>query len=267
MVSIVINAYTVFCFSHHHLKVPQSFSTIITYNLFTVIPAITHPPPPPSSSKPFKLCHYTPSPHPALQSLSNYAITHPPPTQLFKAFQTMPLHTLPPPSSSRPFKLCHYTPSPPPSSSRPFKLCHYTPSPHPALQGLSNYAITHPPLTQLFKAFQTNYHKEGSKQMHWTKPQRFFSPPESLNELNNNNDPIERHDSRLFTISSLPCKLPPTCARKRSVHNRVQIVCNTSSTYHVQNILCHVVQSDCLTIQFDRADIISLFALFYWLNH
>ena len=34
--------------------------------------------------------------------------------------------------------------------------------------------------------------------------------------------------------------------------NRVQITCNTSSTYHVQHVTCHVVRRDSAAIKFDR---------------
>ena len=49
------------------------------------------------------------------------------------------------------------------------------------------------------------------------------------NNNNNNNNRIQRRYSRFFTISSLH--------REHSRHNRVQIMCNTSSAYHVQRVV------------------------------
>ena len=42
-----------------------------------------------------------------------------------------------------------------------------------------------------------------------------------------------------FTISSLRRKLSPTRTLKWARHNRVKIMCNTSSAYHVQHVVCH----------------------------
>ena len=48
--------------------------------------------------------------------------------------------------------------------------------------------------------------------------------------------------------------------------NHVQITCNTSSAYHVQHVVHHVVQRDSSVIQFDRVGIAFISALFYWLK-
>ena len=45
------------------------------------------------------------------------------------------------------------------------------------------------------------------------------------------------------------------------------IVCNTSGTYHVQHVMCHMVWRDNSAIMFDRVSITFLLASFYWLNH
>ena len=55
---------------------------------------------------------------------------------------------------------------------------------------------------------------------------------------NSNSNCIQRRNLRFFTISSLRRELSPTCTLKWSGCNRVQIMCNTSSTYHVQHVLC-----------------------------
>ena len=35
----------------------------------------------------------------------------------------------------------------------------------------------------------------------------------------------------------------------------------------MQHVMSHVVQRDSLAVKFDRAEIIFILALFYWLNH
>ena len=54
---------------------------------------------------------------------------------------------------------------------------------------------------------------------------------------NNNNNRIQRRYSRFLTISSQHRKLSPTRTLKWPGRNRVQITCNTSSTYHVQHVM------------------------------
>ena len=54
---------------------------------------------------------------------------------------------------------------------------------------------------------------------------------------NNNNNCIQRRYSRFFTISSQHRKLSPTRTLKWPGHNRVQIMCNTSSAYRVQHVV------------------------------
>ena len=44
--------------------------------------------------------------------------------------------------------------------------------------------------------------------------------------------------------------------------NRVQMTCDTSSAYHVQHVVCHVVQRDRSAIKFGRIEI----AFFNWLR-
>ena len=48
--------------------------------------------------------------------------------------------------------------------------------------------------------------------------------------------------------------------------NRVQITCNTSSAYHVQHAVCHMVRSDISAIKFDRVGITFVLAYLYWLK-
>ena len=64
----------------------------------------------------------------------------------------------------------------------------------------------------------------------------------------------------IFTISSLHRKLYLTCTLKRSRHNRVNM-CNTSSAYHVQRVVCHLVRRDSLAIKFDIVEISFIFGL------
>ena len=56
---------------------------------------------------------------------------------------------------------------------------------------------------------------------------------------NNNNNRIQRRYSRFFTISSQRRELSSTHTLKWSGRNHVQIMCNTSSAYHVQ-VSCYV---------------------------
>ena len=51
-----------------------------------------------------------------------------------------------------------------------------------------------------------------------------------------NNNPIEKRNSRFVTISSLRREPSPTCTLKWPRRNRVQIMCNTESAYHVQYV-------------------------------
>ena len=56
------------------------------------------------------------------------------------------------------------------------------------------------------------------------------------NNNNNSNDCIQRRILRLFTFFSMCHELPPTHTLKWQGHNRVLIMHNTSSTYHVQHV-------------------------------
>ena len=50
------------------------------------------------------------------------------------------------------------------------------------------------------------------------------------------------------------------------VRNRVQVTCNTSSAFHVQPAVCHLVRRDSSAIKFDRVGIAFILALLYWLE-
>ena len=54
------------------------------------------------------------------------------------------------------------------------------------------------------------------------------------NNNNNNNNHIQRRYLRFFTISSQRRELSPIHTLKAPGCNRVEIMCNTLSTYHVQ---------------------------------
>ena len=77
---------------------------------------------------------------------------------------------------------------------------------------------------------------------------------------------IQRRSSRLFTIFSLCRVLSPTLTLKWPRHNRVKITCNTSSAYHVQHVVCHLVRRDSSSIKFDRVEIAFNLALLYGLK-
>ena len=87
------------------------------------------------------------------------------------------------------------------------------------------------------------------------------------NSNNNNNNSIQRRNSRFFTIPSLRHKPSPTRKLKWPGRNRVQIKCNTQSTYHVQHVVCHVVRRDSSPIKFDRVEIAFILALHEGIVH
>ena len=58
---------------------------------------------------------------------------------------------------------------------------------------------------------------------------------------NNNNNRFQRRNSRSFTISLKRRELSPTHMLKWPGRNRVQITCNTSSTYHGQHAELQIV--------------------------
>ena len=90
------------------------------------------------------------------------------------------------------------------------------------------------------------------------------------NNNNNNNDDdddddnnrIERHNSRIFSISSLRRKLSHTHTLKWPGRSRVQIKYNTLSAYHMQHDVYHTVQRDRAAIQSDRVEILFFLVLF-----
>ena len=53
----------------------------------------------------------------------------------------------------------------------------------------------------------------------------------------NNNNRIQRHNLRFFTISSVHREPSPTRTLKWPGRNHVQTTCNTSSAYHVQHVV------------------------------
>ena len=56
----------------------------------------------------------------------------------------------------------------------------------------------------------------------------------------------------IFTISSLHRELSPTRTLKRPGRNRARITCHTSSAYHVQRVVCHLVRKNSSAVKFDR---------------
>ena len=46
----------------------------------------------------------------------------------------------------------------------------------------------------------------------------------------------------------------------------MQITCNTSSAYHVQHVVYHVLRRDSSAIKFDRVEIAFILAMFHWLK-
>ena len=78
------------------------------------------------------------------------------------------------------------------------------------------------------------------------------------------NDNTHRIESRIFfffffTISSLHRELSPTRTLKWPGRNRVQSTCNTSSVYHVQLVVYHLVERDSSAIKFNRVYITFIF--------
>ena len=83
--------------------------------------------------------------------------------------------------------------------------------------------------------------------------------------INNNNNCIQRRNSK-----SPHCAA--NCLRQRASkwpgRNRVQVMCNKSSAYHVQPATWYEgIRRDSSAIKFDRVEIAFILTLFYWLNH
>ena len=90
---------------------------------------------------------------------------------------------------------------------------------------------------------------------------------EAYQRNNNNNDNrIERHNSRFLAISSLRHELSPTRTLKWPGRNHVQITCNTPDAYHLHPAVFHLVRRDSSAVKLDRVEITFILALFYWLK-
>ena len=61
--------------------------------------------------------------------------------------------------------------------------------------------------------------------------------PQCMILINDNDNCIERCNSRFFTVSSLRCTPSPTCTLKWPRRSHMQIMCNSSSAYHVQHVM------------------------------
>ena len=66
---------------------------------------------------------------------------------------------------------------------------------------------------------------------------------------------------RLFAVSSLLRELSPKCTLKWPESNRVQITCNISSDYHVQQVVCYLVRRNSSAVKFDRVEFAFYFSL------
>ena len=66
-----------------------------------------------------------------------------------------------------------------------------------------------------------------------------------------------------FFVSSQRSKLSQTCTLKWRGCNHMQIMCNTSSPYYVQHVMCHVVLRDSSASKSDRVDTAFISAIFY----
>ena len=73
----------------------------------------------------------------------------------------------------------------------------------------------------------------------WANSMPVYCNNNNNNNSNNNNfnNRIQRRNLRFFTISSLCRESSPARTLKGSLHNYVQIMCNTSSAYHVQHVV------------------------------
>ena len=91
-----------------------------------------------------------------------------------------------------------------------------------------------------------------------------------IDNNNNNNDKNnsnERPNSTVFLQSPHCAAKSPTCTLKWLWSNRAQITCNTSSAYHVQRAVCHLVRRDSSAVKFDRVEKAFILAFyFYWLK-
>ena len=86
----------------------------------------------------------------------------------------------------------------------------------------------------------------------------------SIATTTSNNNRIERRNLRFLRSSNCDRNCRQHVPSSSPGHNGVQITCNTSSAYHVQPAVCHLVQRDSSAISFDRVEIAFILALFHW---
>ena len=70
----------------------------------------------------------------------------------------------------------------------------------------------------------------------------------------------------LYNLPIAPRTVSNSYTHVARVKSRVQITCNTSDTYHLQQALCHAVWKDSSTNKLDRAEIALILALFHRLK-
>ena len=87
--------------------------------------------------------------------------------------------------------------------------------------------------------------------------------------ISNNNNHIQRCNSRFFTISPLCRELSPTRTLMWPGRIRVQIMCNTSSAYLVQHVMLNATwyEGTAQLLNLTELEIVFILALFYWLDH
>ena len=76
------------------------------------------------------------------------------------------------------------------------------------------------------------------------------------NDNNNNNDRIEWLSLRF--LQSPHCA--EDCLQHIGSSGQGPVMCNTSSTYHTQHVMCHVVWMDSSAVKFDRVKIAFILA-------
>ena len=79
--------------------------------------------------------------------------------------------------------------------------------------------------------------QRGTGQWESTPQQHAMHASGTDNNNTHNNNRTERRNLRFFTLSSQRRELSPTHTLKWPGRNHVQIMCNTSSTYHVQHVI------------------------------
>ena len=99
----------------------------------------------------------------------------------------------------------------------------------------------------------------------FSKTKIFHSHPCVCKCSDDNND-IEIHNWRFFTVSLLHHELSLTHKLKWSGRSHVPVKFKTSGSCHMQYVVWHIVQRNSSAINLDKFEIAFILALFHWLK-